>query len=192
MSSLYGGGSPMGVTGKALQGGSSTKPMKYGVGPGMKPPTGYNQFQQFTPEQLQLFQSMFPLLGEGSDLARLAGGDESMFEQLEEPAMRQFQGLQGDLASRFSGQGLGGRRSSGFKNEANQQTSNFSSQLKSQRMGLQRQALQDLFGLSTTLMGQQPYGLSEKPRPWWQGMLTGAASGFGQGVGQATAGAFGG
>lgn len=150
-------------------------------GAGNKVPSGYKagRIQQFTPEQMQLFESLFGQLGPGSNLARLAGGDQSMFEQMEAPAMRQFQGIQGQIASRFSGMGSGGRRSSGFQNTMNQAGSDFSQDLQSRRMDLQRQALQDLMGMSHSLLNQRPYEqfLYEKKKPWWQEFL----SGFGPG-----------
>src|SRR5271156_1764295 len=89
---------------------------------GNKIPSGYKQarLQNFTPEQFELFQQLFSHLGPGSYLSRLAEGDESLFSEMEGPAMRQFQELQGDLASRFSGAGMGARKGSGFQNAANQ------------------------------------------------------------------------
>jgi hypothetical protein len=147
-------------------------------GAGNKVPSGYKlgRIQQFTPEQMQLFQSLFGQLGPESNLARMAGGDESMFAQMEAPAMRQFAGLQGQLASRFSGMGMGGRRSSGFQNTATQAGSEFAQDLQSRRMELQRQALQDLMGMSSSLLGQRPYEqfLYEKKKPLWQQLLGGA------------------
>ena len=126
---------------------------------GNKVPKGYQsgQIQQFTPEQMQLFQSLFGQMGPESYLGKLAGGDQSQFEQMEAPAMKQFAGLQGNLASRFSGMGSGARGSSGFQNASNQAATDFAQQLQSQRMGLQRQAIQDLFGMSNQLMSQRPY-----------------------------------
>ncbi len=160
---------PMGATG-SVSGNKMT---------GNKIPKGYKagQLQQFTPEQMQLFQQMFSHVNPQSFLSRLAGGEEGMFEQMEAPAMRQFQGLQGQLASRFSGMGMGGRRSSGFQNAANQATSDFAQQLQANRLGLQRQAIQDLQGLSSNLLGQRPYEqfMYEKPQAAWKGLLgTGA------------------
>lgn len=152
-------------------------------------PKGYErgQLQNFTPEQMQLFQQMFGNLGPNSFLSKLAGGDESMFEQLEAPAMRQFQGLQGQLASRFSGMGTGARRSSGFQNTANQATSDFAEQLQSQRMGLQNQAIRDLMGMSNQLLGQKPYEQFRTPKqkPWWQELLGSLGGGASQGLGTA-------
>jgi len=150
-------------------------------------PKGYQQgqLQQFTPEQMQLFQQMFGHLGQGSFLSKLAGGDESQFEQLEAPALRQFGELQGGLASRFSGMGSGARRSSGFQNVMNQASGDFAQQLQSQRLGLQRQALMDLMGMSESLLGQRPYQkfLTEKQVPFWQKLLEGGLGGLSGGIG---------
>jgi hypothetical protein len=160
-------------------------------GGGNKIPSGYKrgQLQQFTPEQMQLFQSLFSHVGPDSNLSRLAGGDQSMFEEIEAPAMKQFAGLQGGLASRFSGMGMGGRRSSGFQNTATGAASDFAQQLQSQRQGLQRQALQDLKGFSSELLGQRPYEqfLTQKKPSFWESILGALGGGLGQ-----FAGSFGG
>ncbi len=152
-------GSPMGGGNRSSLGTAAG-----GMGSKMpKAPKGYSYSQQFTPEQMQLFQQMFGNVGEGSYLSRLAGGDQSMFDEMEAPAMRQFNEMQGNMASRFSGMGMGARRSSGFQNQANQASSNFAQDLQSKRQGLQRQAIMDLMGLSGDLLGQKPYALQEKP-----------------------------
>lgn len=154
---------------------------------GNKIPKGYEygQFQKFTPEQMQLFQQMFGQLGPDSFLGRLAGGDQSMFDELEAPALRQFSGLQGNLASRFSGAGMGARRSSGFQNTSSQASSDFAQQLQSQRMGLRNQALKDLMGMSNQLLGQSPHEqfLTPKKKPFWQELLGGLMPGLGEGLG---------
>jgi len=154
-------------------------------------PKGYQkgQLSQFTPQQMQLYERIFGHLGPDSYLSKLASGDQSMFEQLEAPALRQFGQLQGNIASRFSGMGSGARNSSGFQNTMNEASTDFASQLQSQRMGLTRQAIQDLMGMSESLLGQRPYEkfLTEKQTPFWQkmleGILGGAAGGLGQGFG---------
>lgn len=122
-------------------------------------PRGYKAatLQQFTPEQLQLFKHLFSFLGPESYLSKLSGGDEETFNQIERPAMKQFSELLGGIGSKFSGMGLGARRSSGFQNTTSQAASDFAQQLQSQRLGLQNQALQDLSGLSNMLLGQRPY-----------------------------------
>lgn len=127
---------------------------------GNKVPSGYKtaQLQQFTPEQMQLFKQLFSHTSPDSYLSRLAGGDQSFFDEIEAPALQQFSGLQGNIASRFSGAGsLGARKSSGFQNTMNSAASDFAMQLQSQRQGLQRQAIQDLMGMSSQLFGQRPY-----------------------------------
>lgn len=153
-------------------------------------PKGYEQTQmaQFTPEQMQLFQQMFSNVSPDSYLSKLAGGDQSSFQEIEAPAMRQFQELQGQNASRFSGMGLGARRSSGFQNFQNQSTSDFAQDLASKRQGLQRQALMDLMGMSESLLGQRPYeqSLTPKSKPFWQQLLLGISD---KGQELATAGA---
>jgi len=160
------------------------------TGSGNKIPKGYSEgkMQQFTPEQMQLFQQMFSNLGPDSFLSKLSGGDEGTFDQLEAPALRQFSGIQGNLASRFSGMGTGGRHSSGFQNSATQAGSDFAEQLQSRRMGLQSQALKDLHGLGNQLLGQRPYDQflsqdQEKKTPFWQKLLGGALPIAGAGIG---------
>lgn len=150
------------------------------------------QMQQFTPEQMQLFQNMFGQVGPDSYLSKLAGGDEGAFNQIEAPAMRQFQGLQGNIASRFSGMGSGGaRRSSGFQNTMNQASSDFASDLQAQRMGLQRNAIRDLHDMSSSLLGQRPYEnfmIKQEPsgfQSFIEKILGGLSGGIGRGVGAA-------
>ena len=155
MSSLLGNSGLRGGTGSLAGSRPSPAPMA-----GTKLGGGYKQgqMQQFTPEQMQLFQSLFSQVGPDSFTSRLAGGDQDIFNQIEQPAMRQFGELQGGLASRFSGMGsMGARRSSGFQNTMNQAGSNFAQDLQSQRQSLQRQAIQDLMGMSQSLLGQKPY-----------------------------------
>ena len=151
-----------------------------------KIPKGYRmgQYQNFDPAQMDLYQSLFPYLNSESDLANLAGGDEEMFQHIEAPAFRQFNELQGNIASRFSQPGTGARKSSGFQNYMNQAGSNFAQDLQSQRQNLQRQALQDLFGLSNQLMGQRPmekllYEKQQKQPSGWGGLIGAGLGGVG-------------
>lgn len=151
---------------------------------GDKLPSGYKtkQLANFTPEQMDLFQQLFGLASPDSFLSQLAGGDSSAFDQVERPALRQFNALQGNLASRFSGMGMGARRSSGFQNTANQQGSDFAQQLQSQRQGLQRQALMDLMGISDTLLNKKPFDrfLVEKPQKNnWNSLIGAGIGGLG-------------
>lgn len=150
-----------------------------------KAPSGYKAFQQYTPEQMDLFQNAFNFVGKDSYLNRLASGDEEIFNQIEAPALRQFSGLQGNIASRFSGMGMGARKSSGFQNTMNQAASDFALQLQAQRQGLQQQAIQELMGLSNQLLSQRPYGLVEKKNKpsFWQSVVGGVAPAAGAGIG---------
>ena len=163
-----------------------------GAGAGNKVPSGYKvgQLQQFTPEQMELFRSLFGHVGPSSYLSRLASGDQSLFGEMEAPAMRQFAGLQGNIASRFSGGGggagqmqLGGRHSSGFQNTMNEAASSFAQDLQSRRQELQMNAIKELFGMGESLLGQKPYEqfLYEKKKPFWQRLLGGEHGLFGGG-----------
>lgn len=147
-----------------------------------KIPSGYKKgaIQQFTPQQMELFSQLFSQTGPESYLSRLAGGDEDIFNQIEAPAMRQFSGFQGNIASRFSGEGGGrgpmsSRRSSGFQNTMNQASSDFSQNLASRRQELQRQALMDLMGISSSLLSERPYEQflikKEQKQPFWKKLL---------------------
>lgn len=167
-----------------------------GISSGNKIPKGYQQgqLQQFTPEQQQLFQQMFSHVSPDSYLSRLAGGDQSMFEEQEAPALRQFSGLQGNLASRFSGMGTtGARRSSGFQNASNQAASDFAQDLQSRRQQLQQQAIQELMGLSSNLLGQRPYEqfLVPKQKGFLESLFGGLSSGVGMGLGMGAGKLFG-
>jgi hypothetical protein len=149
--------------------------MSYGAG--NKIPKGYEagRMQQFTPEQMQLFQSAFGNLGPNSYTGRLAAGDQSLFNEMEAPALRQFSGMQGNIASRFSGMGMGSRRSSGFQNTMNQASSDFAQDLQSRRMDLQRNAIRDLHGMSQDLLGQRPYDNFMTKKPDFMSQIMGGA-----------------
>lgn len=152
-----------------------------------KVPKGYEagQLQQFSPEQMQLFQQLFSHIGSGSQLSKLAMGDQSQFEAMEAPALRRFSELQGNIASRFSGMGTGARKSSGFQNVMGGAGADLAERLASNRMSLQRQALEDLMGMSSSLLQQRPFEnfLAPKQKPFWQELLMGLSQGVGEGVG---------
>lgn len=168
----YGMASPTAATGSALRGNAT--------GLREKIPSGYRKasIQQFTPEQMQLFNQLFGQVGPQSYLSKLAGGDESLFNEIEAPALRQFAGLQGNIASRFSGMGMGARKSSGFQNVIGQAGSDFAQDLASRRQALQRQAIMDLMGISSELLGQRPYEqfLTQKKPSFLEQWLTHGAN----------------
>lgn len=147
-----------------------------------KVPKGYREasIQQFSPEQIELFKHLFSFLGPDSYLSKLASGDEEMFSQIEAPALKQFSGLQGNIASRFSGMGSGARRSSGFQNTMTSAAQDFASQLQSQRQGLQQGAIKDLGSMASQLLGQRPYeqALVQKSPSFLKQLGTSAAEGL--------------
>lgn len=149
----------------------------------------------FTPQQNELFQQLFGMLNPSSQTSRLAGGDQSSFEQMEAPAWRDFGSSLGNISSRFSGMGdFGGRRSSGFQNQITSAAGNFAQQLQSNRQNIQRQALNDLFSLSNLLLNQRPTEQflvpQQKDPSFWQrlfgsigsGVSAGASMGLGGGL----------
>lgn len=146
-----------------------------------KRPSGYKKYTHgnFTPAQMELFNQAFAHVGPESYLSKLAMGDESQFAAMEAPALRQFNQLQGNLASRFSGQGMGARGSSGFQNASNAAAQDFASQLQANRQGLQRQAVLDLMGMTSSLLGAQPYSQGYAAK----GQKGGVAGGYGQPAG---------
>lgn len=183
-----------GPAGGNLRGYSSGKLPLPGKGYNERIPSGYKggRLNNFTPEQMELFQQAFGQVSPDSYTARLAGGDQSQFAEMEEPAWRDFQEAQGDLASRFSNMGMGARRGSGFQNAAGQQASDFAMNLRSQRHNLQRQAIQDLMGMTGDLLNQRPYETflekkAPKKKKWWESLLGGFGgdnSSDGGGLGQ--------
>ena len=134
--------------------------------------SGFNQISNFTPEMMNLFQMLLGGAGQGLGgkggglewLSKLASGDQSMFAQLEAPAMRQFQGQLGQIGSQFGD--IGAMGSSAFQNATSGAAADFSERLQSQRVGLQQNAIERLLGLSQNLMGQKPFDLQKKTSGW--------------------------
>lgn len=160
---------------------------------------------RMSPENMQMIQQLRgqiqPGALKGADyLSRLAGGDESLFQQMEAPAFRQLNALQGQTASRFSGLGTGARRSSGFQNTIGNQQVDLAERLAANRMGLQHGAINQLMSLYRDLIGEDEfqYDLTERGNDWskWIGASlpfvgagTGALLGLAGGPGGALAGA---
>lgn len=158
---------------------------------GSKVPKGYKQYQiqTMSPEAMEHLQKLYAHVSPDSYLGKLAAGDQSAFDEMEAPAMRQFSALQGNIASRFSGMGQGGRKSSGFQNTMNQASSDFAQDLAGKRMQTRKDAISELMKYSEMLMGQQPYETGmvqkeQKQNPWGQfmqgvgGAIPGAVAGF--------------
>lgn len=146
-----------------------------------------------SPEQMGLFNQGAQSLSQGFPqilqhlLQMGAGGNEEMWRKLEAPALRQFGQLQGNIASRFSGAGMGARKSSGFQNALGGEATDLAERLQGNRMGLQNQAIQQLMGLYQNLMGQDlnTTAFLPKPKKWWEELLPSLAEGVGKGVGTA-------
>lgn len=149
--------------------------------------TGYNQvrLENLSPQQKNLFSSLFAHATPDSITSRLATGDPSQYGELEAPALRQFQQLIGGLSSQFGGAGL--RRSSAYQNAMGTQAQSFAEKLQGQRMAIQRQALSDLFNMGKILLNKKPFTdvlLKERPKTqWWQTLLGGGSPLVGAGLG---------
>lgn len=143
----------------------------------------YGKISQYTPQQHDLFQSLFSNVMPGSYLERLASGSEEGFAPMERNANRDFQRYMGNLSSRFSR--VGARRSSGFQNAATQGAQDFASQLAERRSEYQRTALRDLMEMSGQLLGQRPYEqFLTKKEPKQPSFLEKLGLSFGTGAGQ--------
>lgn len=150
--------------------------------------TGYKQVSipTMNPQQQQLLSQLLGGSSEGlqgglSHLGKMASGNQDYFNQLEAPALRQFGALQGNIASRFSGMGSGGRRSSGFQNTLGDAGADLAQRLQSQRLGFQQDAISQLLGLSQNLLGQRTSenALVPKQIPFWKQLLAAGGSGLG-------------
>ncbi len=126
--------------------------------------SGYNlkQTPNFTPQMKQLFDKLLGgvqggggLQGGLDYLSKLASGNEEAFAQMEKPAYSAFQGLLGNIGSRFAGAGALG--SSAFQNATSGAAQSFAENLGAQRHGIQQNALDKLLGLSERLLGQRPH-----------------------------------
>lgn len=124
--------------------------------------SGHNlkSIPNFTPQQMQLFQSLLGGVGQGGNqglgyLSKLAGGDEASFQQQEAPAYAAFNKSLGQIGSRFSQ--FGAQDSSAFQNAVSGQGQSLAENLKSQRSQTQQDAISRLLGFSNQLIGQRPY-----------------------------------
>lgn len=158
-----------------------------------KDPEGYSSYKinSYTDPQMQLHGQQFGQVAPNSYLSRLAAGDPNEFAAMEKPALQQFNALQGNIASRFSGMGMGSRKSSGFQNSMAAASQDFAGQLQSKRAEMRRQAIMDLMGLSNQILSQKPYekGLVQDAYPEQGKALGGWGSVIG-GVGGGIAGAY--
>lgn len=131
------------------------------------------QVPQYTPEQMQMFQQsaqgIQPGVSSGLDYySRLAGGDQSMFGDIEAPAYEAFNKLLGQVGSRFSQ--YGARDSSAFQNAVSGAGSELAMNLASQRNALRQQAIDKLLSQQQFLLGQRPYEAIYAQKQQKQGM----------------------
>ena len=157
-----------------------------------KLPKGYKEgsINNFTPEQMKLFQRMFSTVGPQSFMGKLASGDQSQFQQMEAPALQQFNQIQEGIANKYSGTAKGqmsGRNSSNFYNAQNAAGMDFAQRLQAERLKLQYGATQDLFNMQNTLLGQRPQDKfmiqKEKKKSFWDSVLPGIATAGGAIIG---------
>lgn len=93
----------------------------------------------------------------------MARGDAGTFDQMEAPALRQFQQtIAPGIASRYAGSGIGA--SSGMQNSIANAGANLAENLQAQRTNLMRQSMQDVLGIGNTLLGTptQQFGITQK------------------------------
>lgn len=160
-------------------------------------PSGYmtGQVEGLSPGGRALYDQFHEGSSEGigaglKHLTGLASGDESAFEEMERPATRRFGEQQAQLASRFSGMGIGARRSSGFQNASGSHARDFVQDMQSKRMDIRNNAINQLLGIGKHLLGTQDtkhYMVEEGPSGFEQ-FLSAAAPLAGAGLGYAVGG----
>jgi len=160
---------------------------------------GYTPFttDQLSPQQRSFFEQLLGGASQGSGqnldwLNRIAQGDPSTYEALEAPGWRQFGEAQSQIANRFSGQGLGGRRGSDFKNAQSGAAQSFAENLQANRLNLRQDSIKQLLGLYENLIGQRTYDTGfaapkQKKSSFWESILPIVGQ-----VGGSLAGSFGG
>ena len=138
--------------------------------PGAKLPSGYSAYSLPTmgSDQKGIYDMLKGQFQGGAGdvyqkLFGMASGDEGTFDQLEKPALRQFnEVIAPGIASRYSGSGIS--NSSGMQNSIAGAGASLAEQLQSQRTGLMRQSMQDVLGLGNMLLGTptQQFGITQK------------------------------
>lgn len=136
--------------------------------------SGYTtaQMPNFTPEMMNLFQSLLGSIGGGTNsgidyLSKIAGGDEEAFGGMEQNAMNQFQKFLGQAGTRFSD--LGAQDSSYFENAVSGAGADLTQNLQAQKAQMRQNAIDSLLGNSQKLLGQQPYQNFLAPKQQKQG-----------------------
>ena len=151
-------------------------------------PKGYSQFSLPTGVDKDIFgllKSQLMQSGPGafSQLGGMAQGSPELFDQLEAPAMRQFQQqILPGIANRYVGSGIG--NSSGMQNSFAGAGRDLAENLQSQRLGYQQNATQQIMGLMNLLLSHpaQQTGLVQKQNIGYD-LLKLLGSGVGMGIG---------
>ena len=161
----------------------------------------FKQTPTLTPEQQQLFSQLIGRLGgqggqqgqmgQGLDLiSQLFGGNQQFLEQMQAPALRQFQEqIVPGIAEQFSGAGSGAQGSSSFAQALGGAGADLTERLAGQRAEMGAQAQQG--GLQALM---QMLGMAQQPQ-FANAYQPGQAGGLGSllgGVGQGFGGMFGG
>lgn len=154
--------------------------------------TGYKQVTTPTMSQgtMDLFNKLLGGSSEGissglSNLSKMASGDQSTFDQMEAPALRQFSGLQGNFSSKYAGgQGSSSLQNSRFQNAMGGANADFAERLSSNRMGMQQSAIEQLMHLAEHLLGTKTFESSLIPKkPSLLSQILGGIGGLGGKVG---------
>jgi hypothetical protein len=155
--------------------------------------TGYNavSIPNKSQSQMGLFNQGAQGLQQGfpqilQQLMQMAqGGDEAMWNQFEAPAKRQFNEQMGQIASRFSGMGMGGRRSSGHFNVQSGAAADLAERLQANRLGLQQNAQSRLMELYQNLLAQDLTSTAFLPKQknWFQELMGGLGMAGSQALG---------
>ncbi len=125
-----------------------------------------------------------PGFQQGNDWLMSMFNDPNFFNKFEAPLQRQFQEQTiPDLANRFASMGSGGSLgSTGFRNQANREAGNLSTNIGALRGGMQQQAIPQLLGYA-----QQPFSnlmsLYNQALQPTQNQYKPAAPGFGGNIG---------
>lgn len=157
----------------------------------MGAPSGYSQFELPTMGggQKQIYDMLKSQImgGQGQDVfAKLfgtAGGSQEGFDQMEAPAMRQFQQqILPGIANRYVGSGISG--SSGMQNAFANAGQGLAENLQANRMGYHERARDQVMNLMQSLLGTptSQFGLTKKQTPGAD-FLGSIGSGIGAGLG---------
>lgn len=146
LGSLFSGGLGALTGNKGEQKSSFSKPQQQGINDILQSIKGMRGGAQDVTQNPQFQQ--------GNEFLNSLFNDPSFFQNIEAPALRQFnEQIAPDIANRFASMGSGGSLgSTAFRNQINREGSNLAQNLSAQRTGMQQQALPQTYGAA-----QQPF-----------------------------------